>query len=71
MSEPTLFTLDKKLDLLIQKVDGLVSCMDDHEKRLRILEVTTIRIQNTMTVLFGGTGLIAMIALLRSFFTSP
>jgi hypothetical protein len=55
-------TIDKKLDLLIQKVDNIKSCQDDHEERIRKLEVETIR----LTVIFGGLGLIGVIGFINS-----
>lgn len=61
--EINLNTIDKKLDLLVQKVDSIKDCQDDHEDRIRKLEVETIR----LTVIFGGLGLVGTIGAIRAF----
>jgi hypothetical protein len=60
--QPSLQTIDTKLQILIQKVDSIKSCQDDHEQRLRKVEADTIRV----TVIFGGTGLLGVIGFIKS-----
>lgn len=61
---PSLYSIDKKLSLLIQKVDSLAVDAVDHEKRIRDVEKST----STMGVIFSVSGLAGIIALIKTIF---
>lgn len=67
ISNPSLHTIDVKLDVLISEVKELKHCTEDHEQRLRAAEQSSLKSTITLSLLFGGSGLLGLFALIRSF----
>jgi hypothetical protein len=56
------------LALIKSNQDTNISCVKDHEARLRVVEDGIINLQSRYAILFGGVGLLSLIALYKSFF---
>jgi hypothetical protein len=54
--------------LLKTNQDQNITCVKDHEDRIRGIEDEVISLKSRYAFLFGGVGLLALIAVYRSFF---
>lgn len=63
--------LQHQRELLTSRLDGLQKSLDDHEQRLRDATEGVTQFKLFAGLASGGSGLVALVALLRSFLGTP